>query len=130
MARPRPVSGSLELSRGTDHLTRDGVVLTGEQDIFGQRFDSVAMAALEAERQQLVGWHVERQLAGPAARWSGNSWSGNSWSGNSWSGNSWSGNSWSGNSWSGNSWSGSSWSGNSWSGNSWSGNSWSTASWD
>ncbi len=102
-------AGLLEASRGSDHLTRDGVVLSGEQDIFGRAFDSAAMAAAAA---------------------AGNSWSGGTWNGNSWSGNSWSGNSWSGNSWSGNSWSGNSWSGNSWSGNSWSGNSWSTGSWD
>ena len=112
-------SGKLELSRGTDHLTIDDVQLTGEQDIFGQRFDSVAMAALEASGNSWSG-----------GKWNGNSWSGSSWSGNSWSGNSWSGVKWSGNSWSGNSWSGVKWSGNSWSGNSWSGNSWSTASWD
>ncbi len=116
-------SGSLELARGSDHLTADGVVLQGEQDIFGQAFDSTGMAAAEAAGNSWSG-----------GTWNGNSWSGNSWSGNSWSGNSWSGNSWSGNSWSGNSWSGNSWSGNSWSGaslsgNSWSGNSWSSASW-
>ena len=96
--------GSLELSRGTDHLTRDGVLLSGPIDIFGHHFDSAAMALLEA---------------------AGNSWSGGVWNGNSWSGNSWSGNSWSGNSWSGNSWSGNSWSGNSWSSSSWMGVSWS-----
>jgi serine protease AprX len=101
---PGTGTGSLEGSRGSDHLTRDGVVLKGEQDIFGSPFDSTAMAALEA--------------------------AGNSWSGGTWNGNSWSGSSWSGNSWSGNSWSGSSWSGNSWSGSSWSGNSWSTANWN
>ena len=70
-------TGSLEASRGTDHLTIDGVVLSGERDIFGHPFDSAAMAALEAD---------------------GNSWSGGTWNGNSWSGSSWSGNSWSGNS--------------------------------
>ena len=71
---PGTGTGSLEGSRGSDHLTRDGVVLKGEQDIFGQGFDSAAMAALEA---------------------AGNSWSGGTWNGNSWSGSSWSGNSWS-----------------------------------
>ncbi len=44
---PGTGTGSLEGSRGSDHLTRDGVVLKGEQDIFGQGFDSAAMAALE-----------------------------------------------------------------------------------
>ena len=122
-------SGSLEASRGTDHLTRDGVVLVGEQDIFGHVFASAAMAALEADGNSWSGgtWNGN-SWSGDS--WSGNSWSGNSWSGNSWSGNSWSGSSWSGNSWSGNSWSGNSWSGNSWSGNSWSGNSWSSAAWN
>jgi serine protease AprX len=112
-------TGKLELSRGTDHLTLDGVELTGEQDIFGQSFDADEMAALEASGSSWSG-----------VKWNGNSWSGNSWSGNSWSGNSWSGVKWSGNSWSGSSWSGNSWSGSSWSGNSWSGNTWSSASWD
>jgi serine protease AprX len=91
-------TGSLELSRGTDHVTRDGVVLSGSIDIFGHAFESAPMAILEA---------------------AGNSWSGGVWNGNTWSGNSWSGNSWSGNSWSGNSWSGNSWSTNSWMGISW-----------
>jgi serine protease AprX len=101
---PARGGGLLEDARGSDHLTRDGVVLKGEQDIFGKSFNSAAMAVLEA--------------------------AGNSWSGNSWSGSSWSGSSWSGNSWSGSSWSGSSWSGSSWSGSSWSGSSWSTAGWN
>jgi len=85
--------GSLEIARGSDHLTMDGVVLTGERDMFGKPFASADMAALEA--------------AGNS--WSGGVWNGSVWTGNSWSGNSWSGNSWSGNSWSGNSWSSAGW---------------------
>jgi serine protease AprX len=121
--------GSIELARGTDHLTDDGIVLAGEIDIFGAAFNSAAMATLEAAGNSWSGgtWNGNTWSGNS---WSGNSWSGNSWSGNSWSGNSWSGNSWSGNSWSGNSWSGNTWSGNSWSGNSWSGNTWSTAGWN
>jgi len=91
-------TGSLDLARGSDRLTDDGVVLAGEVDIFGRAYNATAMAAAMA---------------------AGTSWSGGTWNGNSWSGNSWSGNSWSGNSWSGNSWSGNSWSGNSWSGEIW-----------
>jgi serine protease AprX len=111
-------TGSLELSRGSDHISMDGVPLTGEQDIMGSPFDAPAMAILEAQGKSWSG-----------GIWNGKSWSGNSWSGNSWSGLSWSGLSWSGLSWSGLSWSGLSWSGNSWSGNSWSGLSWSGLSW-
>jgi serine protease AprX len=126
---PGTGTGTLEGSRGSDHLTRDGVVLKGEQDIFGKPFDSTAMAALEAASSSWSGgtWNGSTWTG---SSWSGNSWSGSSWSSSSWSGSSWSGSSWSGNSWSGSSWSGNSWSGSSWSGNSWSGNSWSTNSWD
>jgi serine protease AprX len=115
---PSTGTGSVEGSRGSDHLTRDGVVLSGEQDIFGTPLDTSLLAAAEAAGNSWSG-----------GTWNGNSWSGNSWSGNSWSGTSWSGNSWSGNSWSSGTWTGNSWSGNSWSGNSWSGNSWSGSAW-
>jgi len=126
---PATGTGTLEGSRGSDHLTRDGVVLSGERDIFGMPFNSAGMAVLEAAGNSWSGG-VWNGSTWSGSSWSGNSWSGSSWSGNSWSGNSWSGSSWSGNSWSGNSWSGNSWSGSSWSGNSWSGNSWSTAGWN
>jgi serine protease AprX len=125
---PAVGGGSIEQARGSDHLTRDGVVLKGERDIFGKPLNADTLAILEAAGNSWSGgtWNGS---VWTGSSWSGNSWSGNSWSGNSWSGNSWSGSSWSGNSWSGNSWSGNSWSGSSWSGNSWSGNSWSTSSW-
>jgi len=116
-------TGSLEASRGSDHLSMNGVLLQGEQDIFGQPFNSAAMAALEAAGSSWSGGNWN------GSSWSGSSWSGSSWSGSSWSGSSWSGSSWSGSSWSGSSWSGSSWSGSSWSGSSWSGSSWSGSSW-
>ena len=92
-------TGSLELARGTDHLTAaNGVVLSGEKDIFGKPFNSAAMATAEATGSSRSG-----------GTWNGSSWSGSSWSGSSWSGSSWSGTSWSGNSWSGGSWLGASW---------------------
>lgn len=122
-------TGSIEGSRGTDHVTRDEVTLSGEQDIFGAAVDTTLLALAEAEGNSWSDgmWN--------GSNWSGNSWSGNSWSttaweGNSWSGNSWSTGTWSGNSWSGNSWSSTDWSGNSWSGNSWSGGSWADDSWN
>jgi serine protease AprX len=133
MFTPSTGTGSLELARGSDHLTMDGVLLQGEIDIMGSPFVSAAMAALEAQGASWSGgdWNG-RTWTG--ASWSGASWSGASWSGASWSGASWStcvfsGNSWSGASWSGASWSGASWSGASWSGSSWSGSSWSGAAW-
>jgi serine protease AprX len=121
-------SGSIEQSRGTDHLALGGVVLHGEKDIFGRPFVSHTMADLEAHFASWSGG-VWDGSSWSGSSWSGSSWSGSSWSGSSWSGSSWSGSSWSGLSWSGNSWSGSSWSGSSWSGNSWSGSSWSGLGW-
>src|SRR6185437_12751813 len=44
---PSTGTGSLETSRGTDHISMDGVTLQGEQDIFGMPFNSTVMAALE-----------------------------------------------------------------------------------
>jgi len=116
-------TGLLELSRGEDHLTQDGVTLTGEQDIFGHPVYTAALAADEASASAWSGgvWNGDT--------WTGSSWSGSSWSGSSWSGSSWSGSSWSGSSWSGSTWSGSSWSGSSWSGSSWSGDTWAGDSW-
>jgi serine protease AprX len=125
---PSAGNGSLEVSRGSDHLTWDGVPLTGEQDIFGQSFDSAAMATLEAAAHSWSGgtWNGHSWSGNS---WSGNSWSGNTWSGNSWSGHTWSSSTWSGNTWSGSTWSGCTWSGHSWSGSTWSGNTWSGGSW-
>ena len=115
--------GSIEAARGQAHLSQDGTILAGEQDIFGKPINAATLALLQATGSSWSGgeWN--------GSSWSGSSWSGSSWSGSSWSGSSWSGSSWSGSSWSGSSWSGSSWSGSSWSGSSWSGSSWSGGNW-
>jgi serine protease AprX len=120
--------GSLEGSRGENHLIDDGVVLRGDQDIFGHPYRPLAMALRMAAGNTWSGgiWNGNTWSGNT---WSGNTWSGAVWSGDSWSGNTWSGNTWSGNTWSGNTWSGNTWSGNTWSGNTWSGNSWSTTVW-
>lgn len=123
-------AGSIEASRGSDHVSSDGVTpLTGEQDIFGAPFNAAAVAASGASGTSWVGgsWNG-RSWSGDG--WSGRSWSGRSWSGNDWAGRSWSGRSWSGRSWSAGGWSAGTWSGGSWSGASWSGATWSGGSWN
>jgi serine protease AprX len=136
-AQPWPAAtgtGTLEGARGTDRLTDNGVILKGEIDIFGQPFDSAAMAKLEAASKSWTGgtWNGSAWTGTSwvDAGWAGRSWSTTSWSGRSWSGDTWSGRSWSDNVWDGRSWSGRSWSGRSWSGDAWSGRSWSVGSWD
>jgi subtilisin family serine protease len=97
-------TGSLELARGTAHITdTDGVALTGEQDVFGDAWDG--------------------------RMWSGRMWSGDSWTAEGWLGRMWSGRMWSGDSWTGRMWSGRMWSGDTWSGRMWSGNAWSSVQW-
>jgi serine protease AprX len=121
-------TGTLEGSRGTDHISMDGVALSGAQDIMGATFDSAAMATLEAQgRSWLGGTWNGRSWTGVA--WSGRSWMGVAWSGRSWSGRSWLTCSFTANSWDGRSWTGTTWNGTSWSGSSWSGASWATGSW-
>jgi serine protease AprX len=116
-------TGSLELSRGQDHVTRDGVTLTGEQDIFGRGFDSAKLAQGEAAGSTWSSGNWN------GSTWSGSTWSGSTWSGSTWSSASWSGSTWSGSTWSGSNWSGSTWSGSTWSGSSWSGSTWSGSTW-
>ncbi len=110
--------GSLDASRGSQKLADSGVVLSGEQDIFGRTFDSAKWAPLSLSGSSWTG-----------GDWMGSSWTGSSWTGSSWTGSSWTGSSWTGSSWTGSSWTGSSWTGSSWTGSSWTGSSWTGSSW-
>jgi serine protease AprX len=116
-------TGTLEGARGTSHVSMDGVVLTGEKDIFGKPWNSSAMAAAEKLGSTWSGGTYN------GSTWSGSTWSGSTWSGSTWSGSTWSGSTWSGSTWSGSTWSGSTWSGSTWSGSTWSGSTWSGSTW-
>ena len=115
--------GLLELARGADHLSADGVVLEGEIDIFGNAFDSAKWAK---HARDLKSW---KDGVWNGSTWSGATWSGNNWSGATWSGATWSGATWSGATWSGATWSGATWSRATWSGATWSGATWSGSAW-
>ncbi|MCW2572701.1 MAG: aprX [Frankiales bacterium] len=125
-AQTFPVStgnGTLEGARGSSHVSMNGVTLTGEQDIFGNPWNSAAMSAAEEAGATWSGGTFN------GATWSGATWSGATWSGATWSGATWSGATWSGATWSGATWSGATWSGATWSGATWSGATWSGATW-
>jgi len=86
--------GSLELSRGSVHVTVGGKQVKGEVDVRGNAFNAGAVAAgIKA-----------------GTNWNGMTWSGMTWSGMTWSGMTWSGMTWSGMTWSGMTWSGMTWS--------------------
>jgi len=92
--------GSLQLARGSVLTEDEGVVLEGEQTIFGDSWDGGSWASSSFE---------------------GTSWTDGAWNGRTWSGRTWSGESWSGRTWSGRTWSGRTWSGNGWSAGEWGG---------
>jgi serine protease AprX len=114
-------TGSVELSRGRDHISQNGVQLVGDIDIFGKPFTSTSGGSWSGGTWNGSTWS--------GSTWSGSTWSGSTWSGSTWSSSTWSGSTWSGSTWSGSTWSGSTWSGSSWSGNGWSSNNWATGSW-
>jgi serine protease AprX len=95
--------GSIEASRGDDHVVAGCGVIVGEVDVFCRPWDPTT--------------------------WTGNGWTGNGWTGNGWTGNGWTGNGWTGNGWTGNGWTGNGWTGNGWTSASWDGGRMQTAFW-
>ncbi|MCU1400055.1 MAG: peptidase and in kexin sedolisin [Acidimicrobiales bacterium] len=126
--------GSIEAARGTYHVIIDGVPLTGETDIFGDPFDTAAMAIGTASQSTWTGgvWNGARWTGDgwDGARWSAADWTGNDWTGARWTGARWTDAVWDGARWSGARWSGARWSAGSWEGARWSGARWSDNSWD
>ncbi len=115
--------GSLELSRGSVHVTVGGRTVRGEVDVRGRSFDARNWAAGLRNGTNWSG------MTWSGMTWSGMTWSGMTWSGMTWSGMTWSGMTWSGMTWSGMTWSGMTWSGMTWSGMTWSGMTWSGMTW-
>jgi len=122
-------TGLLEGSRGSSHVENNGVVLTGEQDIFGMPFDTSVWGPMAARGTTWSGgdWNG---TTWSGTTWSGTTWSGTTWSGTTWSGTTWSDVDWADQSWTGTTWSGTTWSGTTWSGTTWSGTTWSGGSWE
>jgi len=130
---PSTGTGSLDASRGSSSLELNGVVLSGEQDIFGTPVDTTALAAQEAAGTAWTGgvWNGVRWSGDnwQGVRWSGAVWDGNDWSGVRWSSENWSTGNWDGVRWSNANWNGSTWDGVRWSGMRWSGMRWSGDTW-
>src|SRR6266498_2613733 len=97
--------GSLQSARGSVLTDDEGVVLQGEQTIFGDAWDGGSWAAASFE----------------GTSWTDGAWNGRTWSGNCWCGAGWAARTWSGRTWSGRTWSGRTWSGNGWSAGEWTG---------
>ncbi len=120
-------TGSLEQSRGTQHVADGETELTGEFDIRG------AWNAATWARRSTAGtsWNGGNWNGRPWAGscWCDVTWTGATWSSAAWTGRSWAGRSWAGRSWAGRSWAGRSWAGGAWAGRSWAGRSWAGVAW-
>ena len=116
-------AGSLEGSRGSSHVSLQGVVLSGEQDIFGNPWNSAAMAQAEEAGTAWNGGTYN------SATWSGTSWTSATWSSATWSSATWSGTAWTSATWSSATWSSATWSSATWSSATWSSATWSSATW-
>jgi serine protease AprX len=109
--------GSLEQSRGTQHVADDGVDLTGERHPLGD-FDAATWAPASAA---FSAWN--------GGTWAGGSWTGDCWCTTSWSGKTWTGKTWTGATWTGATWTGKTWTGKTWTGATWTGKTWTSSSW-
>jgi serine protease AprX len=112
-------AGTLNATRNGVYVTDAGINLTGQQDIFGQAFDSAAMASAQARAGAWTG-----------GIWNGHRWSGDGWEGHRWSSTTWTGTDWAGTTWDGHRWSGTTWDGHRWSGTGWGGAQWTGSTWD
>jgi serine protease AprX len=86
-------SGSLESARNGFNLTMDGVALAGELDIFGNQWNSSALAGAAFTRSAWSwdGWFNGTQWNAGAfgtdtVTVAGKTWSGKTWTGKTWSG--------------------------------------------
>jgi serine protease AprX len=121
-------TGSIERSRGDTYVASDGVLLTGERDIFGRPFVAPVMAVLEAKRVSWSGgtwngsvWTGPNWSAGswPAPVWDSVDWAGSRWRGSRWRDAAWDGSRWRNAGWAGSGWAGSRWRNSTWSANGW-----------
>lgn len=121
-------TGSLELSRGSAHVSDGTADLTGEKDIMGASWSGSLWASLAGNRIAWTGG-VFNGRTWSGSTWNGRTWSDAVWTGRTWSGRTWSDSSWAGKTWDGRTWSGGTWAGRTWSGRTWSGRTWSDAVW-
>ncbi len=122
-------TGSLEAARGSDHLEYEGVVLNGEQDIFGQAFDSSTWTGSTWTGSTWTGgdWNGSTWTG---STWTGSTWTGSTWTGSTWTGSTWTGSTWTDAYWNGSTWTGSTWTGSTWTGSTWTGSNWTGLTWD
>lgn len=116
-------TGTLEAARAGSNVDDQGVLLTGETDIFGRPWNSRTWAGAAATE---TAWNAGAWLGTP---YTGDSWGGTSFASTTWQARSWREADWAARSWRSDGWSARSWRSGSWSGSDWLSSGWSARSW-
>ena len=130
--------GELEKSRGTSHVTHNGVKLTGEKTWQGVAWtpaaysDRLSKAAKNASPLSGLTWNGMdwNGLTWNGLTWNGLTWNGLTWNGLTWNGLTWNGLTWNGLTWNGLTWNGLTWNGLTWNGLTWNGLTWNGLTWN
>ncbi|MEN3358730.1 MAG: hypothetical protein V7637_2712 [Mycobacteriales bacterium] len=120
--------GTLEGARGSSHLTNNGVLLTGEMDIFGRAWKATTWSAAVAANTAWTGGTFNGYGYTGTGWATSTSWAAVTWT-TDWSSGTWSSRSWVSRTWVGSSWDSRSWVDSSWASRSWVDHSWASASW-
>jgi serine protease AprX len=116
-------TGSLEASRGSSHVSRDGVPLQGEVDIFGNAWGAATYAQATATGTIWDGGLWRGYL------FSGDGWDAGTWRTAEWTQAAWDARTWRGDEWSARTWRDGSWTARTWREGDWSARTWRDASW-
>lgn len=116
-------TGTLEAARAGSNVDDQGVLLSGETDIFGRPWSSDTWAGAAAAE---TAWNAGAWLGTP---YTGDSWGGTSFASTTWQARSWREADWAARSWRSDGWSARSWRSGSWSGSDWLSSGWSARSW-
>ncbi len=113
-------TGSLELSRGGEHVTdpATGAVLSGELDILGNPWNAAAWASASSAA---LSWNK--------GSWNGRTWTGDKATSDGWKLTRWTGDSWGGQAWATYTQTEAQWVARSWRGDNWAARSWREESW-
>jgi serine protease AprX len=136
-------SGSIDAARGSSHVNRGGVALTGEVDIFGRPWDAKTWATASANGTAWDGgtWRGERMTGNGwvsstwgsatwgAATWGAATWGAATWGAATWGAATWSDVAWDAKTWRSDDWSAKTWRDGSWTAATWSSATWSSATW-
>ncbi len=126
-------TGSIEAARGTSHVNRGDVPLSGEVDIFGAAWDGATWARQTADGTVWDGglWRGHRMTADGwvASTWAASTWGASTWADSAWDARTWRDDQWSARTWRAGTWAASTWASSTWAARTWQDSTWSARTW-